>query len=189
MTRSDGGAALLSLEPLLEAVREGIEQAGWPLSGLQKTTSHEFAGAWSGESTRSAYLFFHREDLPESVSVEGFLDESSQGLRGNLALVLDAPRLGRLGPAGEVLKRVMGAAEETLPERYRVPVSLRLSAEARRGSLDEASVEVRIKLIIPPPAMEAGAAAVSTLAAFAIGAFESLLERPEVAELLPPVMD
>ena len=48
---------LLTLEPLLDAVRLGVEDAGWTLSGLQKTTSHEFDGRWAGESTRSAYLF------------------------------------------------------------------------------------------------------------------------------------
>lgn len=186
---SDGSAALLSLEPLLEAVREGVEQAGWTLSGLQKTTSHEFEGAWAGASTRSAYLFFHREDLPESVSVEAFLDETSRGLRGNLALVLDAPPLGQAGPALAVLERVLGAAEETLPARYRVPVSIRLSAEGRRRPAAEAEVEVRVKIVIPAAAVEAGSGAVASLASFAVGAFEALLERPEVAELLPPVVE
>ena len=53
---------ILTLEPLVDAVREGVESAGWHLSGLQKTTSLEFEGRWEGESTRSAYLFFHRAD-------------------------------------------------------------------------------------------------------------------------------
>jgi hypothetical protein len=33
---------LLTLEPLIEAIRSGIEDSGWELSGLQKTTSHQF---------------------------------------------------------------------------------------------------------------------------------------------------
>lgn len=189
VNRPEGGAALLTLEPLVEAVREGIEQAGWTLSGLQKTTSHEFAGSWAGESTRSAYLFFHRDDLPESVSIEAFLDETSDGLRGNLALVLDGPRLGRVGPPAGVLERLIRAAGETLPEGYRTPVSLRLTAEGRMSRAEEAGVEARIKLLIPRTALEAGASAVASLASFTVSAFESLLECPEAAELLPPVVD
>src|SRR4051812_43482453 len=57
---STGASPILTLEPLIEAVRQGLEAAGWALSGLQKTTSHEYAGRWDGESSRSAYLFFHR---------------------------------------------------------------------------------------------------------------------------------
>jgi hypothetical protein len=184
-----GSASLLTLEPLLDAVREGVEQAEWTLSGLQKTTSHEFAGAWAGESTRSAYLFFHRDDLPESVAVEAFLDETSQGLKGNLSLVLEGPSLGRVGSAAAVLDRLVRAAAETLAASYRTPVSLRLTHERRGAPLEEAGVEVRIKLIIPPAAVEAGAAAVSALATYTVSAFESLLECPEVAELLPPVVE
>lgn len=189
MSIPEGSAALLSLEPLLDAVREGIEQAGWTLSGLQKTTSHEFAGAWAGESTRSAYLFFHRDDLPESVGVEAFLDETSRGLKGNLSMVLDGPPLGKVGPAAAVLDRLVHAASETLAASYRTPVSLRLTHERRDAPLEETCVEVRIKLIIPGAAVEAGAAAVSSLATYTVGALESLLERPEVAELLPPVVE
>jgi hypothetical protein len=182
-------AELLTLEPLLDAVREGVEQAGWILSGLQKTTSHEYTGAWAGESTRSAYLFFHREDLPETVGVEAFLDETSQGLRGNLSMVLDGPPLGKVGHCLPVLERVVRASGETLAESYRTPVSLRLTHERRGTPLEQTAVEVRIKLIIPGAAMEAGAAAVSSLAGYTVGAFEALLERPEVAELLPPVIE
>jgi hypothetical protein len=189
VSASQDSAQLISLEPLLDAVREGVEQAGWTLSGLQKTTSHEFAGAWAGESTRSAYLFFHRDDLPESVGVEVFLDETSQGLRGNLSMVLDGPPLGKVGPCAAVLDRVVRAAAETLAESYRTPVSLRLTHERRQVPLDDAAVEVRVKLLIPPAAMDAGASAISTLAAYTVGAFEALLERPEVAELLPPVVE
>jgi len=187
-TRS-GGADLLTLEPLLEAVRDGVEHAGWTLSGLQKTTSHEFGGAWEGEATRSAYLFFHRDDLPETVGVEAFLDETSQGLRGNLTLVLEGPALDRIGAVRGVLERVDGAAAETFPTGYRTPVSLRLGTAGCRRPVGEARVHVRIRLTIPDAAMEAGASAVSALASEAVVAFEALLERPEVAELLPPVIE
>ena len=189
MNRPQGEADLLTLEPLLEAVRTGVEEAGWFLSGLQKTTSHEFEGKWAGESTRSAYLFFHRADLPETVAMEAFLDETSGGLRGNLALVLDGPRLGRLGAVPGVLERVAGASLETLPKGYCTPVSLRLAIPHGGTPVDRAEVQFRIKLTIPEAAMCAGASAVSALASGAVSAFEALLERPEVAEMLPPVID
>jgi hypothetical protein len=185
----EGAPDLLTLEPLLEAVRVGIEHAGWALSGLQKTTSHEFEGRWAGESTRSAYLFFHREDLPDSVSVEAFLDETSRGLRANLSLVLDGPKLGRLGPAKEVLRRVRAAARETLPDPGRSPVSVKLTMPGRVEEPADADTQIRVKMIIPGVAVESGATAVSALASSAVAAFEGLLECPEVAELLPPVVD
>ncbi len=189
MSRPEGTADLLTLEPLLEAVRGGVEEAGWSLSGLQKTTSHEFEGRWAGQSTRSAYLFFHRTDLPESVAMEAFLDETSSGLRGNLALVLDGPCLGRLGPIQAILERVARASLETLPEGYRTPVSVRLGVPHGDTPASQAEVQLRIKLKIPGAAMCAGASAVAALSSSAIAAFEALLERPEVAELLPPVID
>ena len=70
-------ASFLTLEPLIDALREAIEAAGWSLSGLQKTTSHQFEGRWEGESTRSAYLFFHRADGPDFASVDGYLDATA----------------------------------------------------------------------------------------------------------------
>ncbi len=189
MSRGRGGSDLVTLEPLLDAVREGVEQSGWKLSGLQKTTSHEFEGRWAGESTRSGYLFFHRGDLPGSVSVEAFLDETSRGLRGNLSLVLDGPSLGSLGGVPAVLHRVVRASAETLPEGYQIPVALRVGVPEQAVPADEAEVQFRIKFLIPDAAMEAGCSAVSALASGVVVAFERLLERPEVAELLPPVVE
>jgi len=189
MKPSGGPAQIVSLEPLLDAVREGVELSGWSLSGLQKTTSHEFDGAWAGESTRSAYLFFHRDDLPECVSVEGYLDETSRGLRGNLALVLEGPTLEQLGAVRGVLERVGCASDETLPPRYHAPVSVRLAVPRRGAPAGQAGVQVRFKLVIPSPAMQAGASAVSALASEAVSSFETLLERPEVAELLPSLVE
>jgi len=188
-SRPPGGKDLQTLEPLLDAVRDGVEHAAWSLSGLQKTTSHEFEGRWAGDSTRSAYLFFHRDDLPEEVSVEVFLDETSRGLRGNLSLVLDGPTLRELEPPSSVLERVGRAAGETLPDGYRVPVSLRIGIPDSSAPPGDAAVQLRVKLRIPPSALEAGASAVSALASAAVSSFERLLERPEVAELLPPVVE
>jgi hypothetical protein len=92
-----GVEPLLTIEPIIEAVHEGVEGAGWLFSGLQKTTSHEFAGRWEGETSRSAYLFFHRPGDPDGVSIDVFLDETSRGMKGNLALVLDGASPARVG--------------------------------------------------------------------------------------------
>jgi len=185
-TQSGG---LHTLEPLIDAVRAGLEGAGWSLSGLQKTTSHEFEGRWAGESTRSAYMFFHRADLPDAVAVEAFLDETSRGLRGTLALVVDGPRLARLGSVREVLGRVATAAEETLGGDGPGPVSLRLALDGGSEGPDGAEVQFRVKVPVPRSVVEAGAKAVAARSVGAVAAFEALLERPEVAELLPPLMD
>lgn len=180
---------ILTLEPFLEAVREGIRGAGWQLSGFQKTTSHEFEGRWAGESTRSAYLFFHRPDLPDSISVEGFLDETSRGLQGNLTLVVEGPRFGDLGRVSAVLERVAAASAETFPAACTVPLSLRLRLPSPSVAASDAEVQVRVRLHLPESAVDRGDAAVRRYVQSAVGAFEQLLERPEVAELLPPVVD
>lgn len=184
-----GDRALLTLEPLLEAVQDGVEHAGWVLSGLQKTTSHEFEGRWADESTRSAYLFFHRGDLPEEVSVEVFLDETSRGLRGNLSLVLDGPTFREVEEPAELIRRVGVAAKETLPGGYRIPVTVRIGVPDGDTPPGEADVQVRVKLRIPGTALEAGRSAVSALASSVVASFERLLERPEAAALLPPVVE
>jgi hypothetical protein len=176
---------LLTLEPLLDAVRDGLEGAGWDLSGLQKTTSYEFEGRWAGDSSRSAYLFFHRTDLPEWVSLDVFLDETTRGLRGNLALVLDGPELEGLGPPGDVLEGLAEVARRFLPPRYRTPITLRFRLPNLDTSGGEAETEYRIKLQIPAEACNAGQEAVSALASAVAGAFQALLESGE----LTPYMD
>ena len=79
---TDDARPLLTLEPLIEAVQDGITRSGWVLSGLQKTTSPRFEGRWQGESSRSAYLFFHDDARPDFVSIDVFLDETTKGLKG-----------------------------------------------------------------------------------------------------------
>ena len=106
---------LLTLEPFLDAVREGLEDSGWELSGLQKTTSFEFEGRWAGDSSRSAYLFFHRPDVPDWASVDAFLDETSRGLKGNLALVLDGPVLAEIPDPASAMATLAGLARRILP--------------------------------------------------------------------------
>ena len=166
--------AILTLEPLIEAVRDGVEATEWELSGMQKTTSHQFEGRWEGESTRSAYLFFHRPGLWETVSVDVYLDETPRGLQGNLALVMDGPPLHALGDPEEALRALGSAAAETLPRGYRTPVTLRLRIPDGKADAAEAELEVRFKLRIPATAVEAGPSAVSALASSAVRAFEAL---------------
>lgn len=177
---------LLTLEPLVDAVRDGVEAAGWELSGLQKTTSHQFEGRWEGESTRSAYLFFHHPAGRDDTSVDVYLDEtSSGGLRGNLALVVDGPALGALGDLRTAMEVLGRAASERLPEGYRTPVTLRFRLRDAGGAAGEATSEIRFKLQIPRVAIEAGGSAVSALASATVGAFEALVRHPGVRRYAP----
>jgi hypothetical protein len=176
-------AALDTLEPLVEAVREGVESTLWTLSGLQKTSSTEFEGRWAGESTRSAYLFFHRPGL-ETVSIEAYLDETSRGLRGNIGLVADVRPLWELESVPAALDTLSGVATRHVPESYQVPVTMRLRLPRAEEPIEEVELESRIKLRIPRGAFTAGAAAVSALASTAVGAFEAVLGDPEAAEIL-----
>lgn len=166
--------SLDTLEPLIEAVRHGVEESGWTLSGLQKTTSYEFEGRWEGDATRSAYLFFHHADQGE-VSVDVYLDETSRGLRGNLALVIDLRAPGDLPSLEHVLEACASIAGTFLPEGYRTPVTLRLRLADRDQASSEASIETRLKLTLPRTAIEAGSSAVSALCASTVAAFDRLL--------------
>ena len=180
------GEPLLTLEPLVSAVREGVELGGWDLSGLQKTTSHQYEGRWEGESARSAYLFFHSERRPEWASVEAFLDETSRGLRGNLALVLDGPKWDEGGDAGALLSLLGSAARATLLEGYERPVTLRLVLADADAQPQGAETQYRFKIKIPPLAFDAGRSAVVALSAAAARAFEALLEHSSLRPHLPP---
>jgi hypothetical protein len=166
---------LLTLEPLIEAVRDGVSRAGWDLSGLQKTTSHQFEGRWDGQSSRSAYLFFHSESFPEFVSVDVFLDETTKGLRGNLTLVVEGPELSALGPMKEFLSSLATVSADCMPEGYRTSVTVRLRMDGSEEDPAAAESEVRLKLYISAKAMKAGADAVSALASSAVVAFERAL--------------
>lgn len=172
-----------TLEPLIEAVREGVEGSGWSLSGLQKTSSTEFEGRWAGESTRSAYLFFHREEF-DTVSVEAYLDETSRGLTGNLGLVADVRPLWELASVPDALERLAALARAHLPGGYATPVSLRLRLARTDEDAGEAELEARVKLRIPRAAMDAGASAVAALSAAVVGALEEMLRDAESGEVL-----
>jgi hypothetical protein len=165
---------LLTLEPLMDAVREGAGVAGWSLSGMQKTTSQDFEGRWSGASTRSAYLFFHHP-VHELVSVDVYLDETSRGLRGNLALVADVHPVPELPGVPEALEGLAALVRRHLPDGYRTPVTLRLRLGDPERPAEHAHLETRMKLALPPAALEAGHGAVAALTTATLSAFERLL--------------
>lgn len=185
MTVGSGGP-ILTLEPFIDAVRDGVEVAGWSLSGLQKTTSHQFEGRWAGDETRSAYLFFHDpgSDLP--VSIDVYLDETSRGLTGNLALVLDLHPLADLGSVEILLGRLGDMAASALIEGYRTPLTLRFRLRDADQDPGTADTEVRFKLRVPGAALEAGGAAVAALSSASVKAFQTLLSMPELQSLIDP---
>ena len=176
--------AILTLEPLIEAVREGIETAGWELSGLQKTTSHDFEGRWEGESTRSAYLFFHSAAVSDPVSVDVYLDETSRGLTGNVALVVDLAPLGELGTPGEALRGLAELSERVLPRGFSTPLTLRLRLPDGSTAPESAETEVRFKLRLPKSVIVAGPTAVRGLARTTVSAFEEILRSPDLRRYL-----
>ena len=171
---------ILTLEPLLDAIREGVGRSGWSLSGLQKTTSLEFEGRWEGESTRSAYLFFHRADV-EDVSVDVYLDETSRGLTGNLALVIDLAPLARVGDPARALGDLGRLATEEMPAGYAAPLTLRLRLPDGATEPAEAEVEVRFKLTLPRRVIAAGGEGIRALVVDTLAAFERILGSSELA--------
>lgn len=183
-TPPDGDAPILTLEPLVDAIRSGLEDAGWALSGLQKTTSHEFEGRWKGDSTRSAYLFFHREQADEAVSIDAYLDETSRGLTGNLALAVDLLDLGDQRAVPELLSSLRELCLAHLPATYRTPISLRFRLRDGSTAVEDAEGEVRFKLVIPRSAMERGASAVEALAGVSARAFEALLGEAALRDVM-----
>ena len=166
-----------TLEPLIEAVTEGVQVAGWALSGFQKTTSHQFEGRWEGDETRSAYLFFHKPGVWEDVSLDIYLDETTRGLKGNLALVLDGPELGTADPLS-VMEALGRAALDRLPRKYRTPVTLRFRLGEAGADPKGAPSEIRFKVDMPRAAVRAGSSAVVALATTTVRAFETLLGHP-----------
>jgi hypothetical protein len=176
--------AILTLELLVEAVQRGVEPAGWRLSGLQKTTSYDFEGPWEGDSTRSAYLFFHASPGPDWATLDVYLDETPQGLSGNLALAVDARSLSELGDVTASLRALADVARSRLPQRYRTPLTLRFHLDARDADPGSAEAEIRFKVRIPRSCIASGGAAVSAMAAAAAGALRALLEDPGLAPFL-----
>lgn len=184
MRQGPGHEPLLTLEPLLEAIREGLESTGWGLSGLQKTTSYEFEGRWAGESSRSAYLFFHRDGLPDWVSIDVFLDETSRGLKANIALVVEGPALVRAGNPEKVLSGLAEVASGLLSGGLRVPLTLKYSLASLDADPAQARTEYRFKVHLPKKALREGAPSVAALASRTAGAFEKILAAREMVPFL-----
>ena len=180
----DEAKPLLTLEPLIEAIQDGITRSRWVLSGLQKTTSHQFEGRWQGENSRSAYLFFHSDANPDFVSIDVYLDETTKGLKGNLALVVIGPELGLLGSMPDLLADLAKVTADCLPERSHTPFVLRLRMDDPKDDPRTAETEVRIKLTIPSEALSAGASAVSALASATTAAFGRALAHQGLRPLL-----
>ncbi len=166
-------------------MREGLDDAGWELSGLQKTTSYEFEGRWAGDSSRSAYLFFHRPGSPDWASIDAFLDETSRGLKGNLALVIDGPELRELRDPERAIAGLAELARRSLPEGYRAPVTLRYRLPGLTEDPAEADTEIRFKLLLPKKAMISGFSAVAALAAATARAFQKVLDSPGLQPYSP----
>lgn len=184
MTARDEGA-ILTLEPLIEAIRQGVEASGWTLSGLQKTTSHQFEGRWEGESTRSAYLFFHPPDGPDFVSIDVYVDETTRGLTGNLALVADLIPFGELGDVEEALASLGGASARELDQRNKRPITLRLRMLDAAAAPTAADSEIRFKVRIPKRVIEEGTDGVVGFVREAMLGFARLLEAPELGRFAP----
>ena len=166
-----------TLEPLLSVLRPLLEEGGWVLSGLQKTTSYEYEGAWEGATLRSAYAFFHRQtdEGGDGPSLEAYLDETEEGLEGALSLVMDAPGPDREPRVADVLRRALETAAGAIPEGIPAPVSITYSG--RPGSTGASSIgaRVRFKARIPAAAMRGGERTLGAVTRTLLEAFDDIL--------------
>jgi len=153
---------------------------------MQKTTSYEFEGRWAGDSSRSAYLFFHHPEVEDWASIDAFLDETSKGLKGNLALVVDGPQLSGIPDPEKALRQLGALAQAALPEGYVTPLTLRYRLPGPGKDPLLADTEIRFKLHFPGKAMAAGTLAVGALAQLSALAFRQILHAPELMPFLPP---
>lgn len=198
---------ILTLEPLLDTVRAVVEAGGWELSGLQKTTSYEYGGRWDGDSTRSAYAFFHPasgrgEGWSPSTTAPGesarasggevgsaldvFLDETNKGLTGTLALVLVGPTLNDLGDVEIALSSLAAVARECVSSDQPVRLSLKAGLADARRSAGSATVDVRFKFALPTTAILAGERVVRTVVRSALDSFDIMIRHPDLAARLAP---
>ena len=111
-------------------------------------------------------------------------DETSKGLQGNIALVVEGPALAALPPMDEFLAQLAKVSGESLPKGYRTPLTVRLRMDGPHEDPCDAESEIRLKLRIPPNALEAGAAAVSALASSTVAAFERAIDDSVFVSLL-----
>ncbi len=175
---------LLTLEPLADVVRDTIREDDWSLSGLQKTTSYEYDGRWEGESTRSAYLFYHPVAGWEGVSLDVFLDETRRGLTASLTLVLQGPVLNDLGGVAAALERTSGIVASVVPAEVTSAVSLRAALPDVRRPAGTAETTIRVRQAVPGVAIETGKQAVAAVVRSILGTFADLRAHPDVRGLL-----
>jgi hypothetical protein len=184
------GFPIQALDGLLEPLRAGLEESGWSLAGERHGTGEGATRRRDRPArVRMADFFFHRSDLPCSVAVEGAFREGPGGVQGELVFVVEGPALSELGRASTLLERVSEAVRETFPDFPEAPLSLTLRLPSACLPPSDAHVELRVHLPLARRGFEGGAPALLPLIQESVAAFERLLERPEVAELLPPVME
>ena len=114
------------------------------------------------------------------------LDETTRGLAGNVALVVDLQPLARLGDPAHVLGELGGVAEDELPGGYVTPLTLRLRLPDGAKDPGAAEGEVRFKLVLPERSIEAGPAEVRRLTRETVASFERILASEALARYLPP---
>ena len=151
---------------------------------LRRGRSHQFEGRWEGESTRSAYLFFHRADRWDAVGIDVYLDETTRGLQGTISLVLEGPRLSGIGDPSDALALFGAAANERLPRGYRTPISLRVRLPEPSAEPGTSEVEVRFKVRVPTGAVQGGVGTVAALSSAVVRSFEHLLAHPGLQTLM-----
>jgi hypothetical protein len=118
------------------------------------------------------------------VSIDVFLDETSRGLRGNLALVLEGPSLDSVRDPKAVLTQLSGVGRRLLPDGYRTPLTLRYRLPRLSDDPGISDTEFRFKLYVPKNALQAGHSAVVALATSTATAFRGILRAPDLRPLL-----
>jgi len=115
------------------------------------------------------------------VSIDVYLDETSRGLTGNLALVIDLAPLARVGDAASALSDLGRLATAQMPAGYAAPLTLRLRLPDGASHPDDAETEVRFKLTLPSRIIAAGAEEIRSLVLETVAAFERILASGELA--------
>ncbi len=109
-----------------------------------------------------------------------YLDETSRGLTGNLALVVDLAPLGRVGDPADLLADLGALSKREMPASYAAPVTLRLRLPDGATDPAEAEVEMRFKLSLPSRIISEGGVGVRALAITAMASFERILASSEL---------
>lgn len=175
-----------TLEPLLDAIRSFLTGRGWPLSGVQKTTSYEYEGPWEGYTLRSAYAFFHGpsdsagpdgegEGAEGGPSIEAFVDETEDGVEASLSLVIRGPTPAEEPDVRRLLGRAIEIAAACVPDELPAPVTVSFSSPGRTAP-DRASTRIRFKARVPTAAVLAGDRTVKAALGAILDSFERVLE-------------